>query len=336
MKRVKIVILLFVLGGIGVLFLLLTRQMTLPFLYNSKGGQMWTLGYVEVENPLAICFDSISWIDNGSFNKFPHPGIMADPFITVKEDTIYIFYEEKSGKRNSNHGNICVLKSIDGQTWDYMGYAMDAAFHLSWPNVFKSDSNFFMIPEKGMTRELAIYKSTDFPLKWQKYSVIFSDVSYTDPAVFYQDSLWFLFVEMNKKLRLFYNRDFTSTNWVEHPMSPISFEDESRLGGGVQEIDGQPYLFIQVSENAYGTGVYAYTIDTMTTECYTMKKNMNPVLWRYGESYAKDGMHTLNFIKRHNGKYLCVVDGTKIVNSTSWKWSWRNLPEFHWRWNQID
>ena len=333
-KQLGITLILSVLC-IGIVFfvLLLTKQMTLPFLYNSKGGQNWTLGYITSASPLDIDYDSIIWIENKRFNSIA-PCIMADPFVIEKDSTLYMFYEEMSGKRNSTHGNICVLESRNGISWQRLGYALEAKFHLSWPYVFMHNNEYYMLPEKGATHELALYKATDFPMKWIKEKVLFSNISYTDPIIYFEDSISYLFIEINKQLCLYYSNDLLSDNWKEHPMSPISEPPYSRLAGEVKKIDDKLYLFAQESLDSYGTGVHAFEITAIDTTTFTMEKILEPILWKYGDSYSKDGMHTLNFVKRFNETYFIVTDGTEKIEGTPWRWSWKNTPEFHWFWNQ--
>ena len=332
-KRIGVIVILSIISICALCFLLLiTRQMTLPFLYNSKEGQKWTLGYASSNSPLIVNHDSIIWIKNDAYSHIPS-SIMADPFVVKEDNVLYIYYEEMSGRRNSTHGNICVLKSIDGISWDRLGYAIEAKFHLSWPFVFKYNNEYYMLPEKTATHELALYKATHFPLKWKKELVLFSNISYTDPIIYFEDSICYLFIEINKQLCLYYSIDLLSNDWKEHPMSPISKLPYSRLAGEVKKIEDKLYLFTQESLDSYGTGVHAFEITTIDTTMFSMKKTAEPILWKYGNSYSKDGMHTLNFVE-YNETYFVVVDGTKKVDATPWKWSWKNLPEFHWFWRQ--
>lgn len=332
-KRIGIIIISSIIGICVMSFiLLLTKQMTLPFLYNSKKGQDWTLGYTTSTSPMNIDYDSITWIENDRFDPIASC-IMADPFVIEKDDKLYIFYEEMSGKRNSTHGNISVLESTDGVSWNRLGYALEAKFHLSWPFVFKYNKEFYMLPEKTATNELSLYKAINFPLKWKKEKVLFSNIGYTDPIIYFENSICYLFIEMNKQLCLFYSIDLLSNDWKEHPMSPISDSPYSRLAGEVKKIDDKLYLFAQESFDSYGTGVHAFEITTIDTTIFTMQKIKEPVLWKNGNSYSKDGMHTLNFVE-YDETYFIVVDGTKKVEATPWKWSWNNFPEFHWFWRQ--
>lgn len=332
----KIIFYLMITTIVIVLFLLLTRQMTIPFLYSSKGGQMWQIGVVNTISPLEIDTNNIYWIPKEVTNQFPVPGIMADPFVVKKDSMYYMFYEEKSGKRNSNHGNICVLESSDGKTWKYLGYALDAPFHLSWPNVFEYEGEYYMIPERGATLEMAIYKAIDFPMKWKKEVVICRGKFYADPIIYNLDNIWYLFVQEQEGLCLYYNDNFLEDDWTLHSSSPVATGSGSRPAGQIYTINDEQYMFLQMSKGSYGTGVFAYVIDSISTTDFAMHRIEKPILWKYGEGCAKDGMHTLNYVLMPDSSYLCVVDGTINEESKPWKWSWKNLPEFHWFWNQVD
>lgn len=322
--------------SLGMCYLLLTRQMTIPFIYSSKGGQMWTLGVVKTSSPLNINTDSICWIPKDITDEYPVPGIMADPFIVEKEGVYYMFYEEKSGKRNSNHGNISVLESTDGVSWKHLGYALDAPFHLSWPNVFESEGEYYMIPERGATHEMAIYKATDFPMKWQKDAVIHKTTFYADPIIYNVNDIWYLFVQEENGLSLYYNDVFLEDDWILHPSSPIMTGNGTRPAGQIYTIENEMYMFLQISADSYGNGVYAYVIDTISMNDFSMHRLEEPVLWKFGDGVAKDGMHTLNFVVMPDSSFLCVVDGTIIEEPEPWRWAWKNLPKFHWCWDQVD
>lgn len=332
----KNVLLLISILSFGLCCLLLTRQMTLPFLYSSKGGQMWTLGVVKTLSPLNINADSICWISKEVANEYPVPGIMADPFIVEKEGKYFVFYEEKSGKRNSNHGNIALLESIDGVSWKHLGYVLDAPFHLSWPNVFEFEGEYYMLPERGSTLEMAIYKAIDFPMKWKKEAVIRRGKVYADPIIYNLDNIWYLFVQEEEGLCLYYNDNFLEDDWTLHSSSPVATGSGSRPAGQIYTINDEQYMFLQMSSGSYGTGVYAYVIDTISMNDFSMHRLEKPILWKFGNGVAKDGMHTLNFVVMPDGCFLCVVDGTIIEEPKPWRWSWKNLPNFHWFWNQVD
>lgn len=135
---------------------------------------------------------------------------------------------------------------------------------------------------------------------------------------------------------MYYNDDFLDDDWILHSSSPVATGSGSRPAGQIYTINDEQYMFLQMSEGSYGTGVYAYVIDTISMNDFSMHRIEKPVLWKYGDGCAKDGMHTLNYVLMPDSSYLCVVDGTIAEEPKPWKWSWNNVPTFHWFWNQVD
>ena len=193
-----------------------------------------------------------------------------------------------------------------------------------------------MIPERGTTLEMAIYKAIDFPMKWKKEATIRMGEDYADPILYRYNEVWYLFVWDKQVLSLYYNDNFLEDDWTLHSSSPVATGSGSRPAGQIYTINDEPYMFLQMSEGTYGTGVFAYVIDSISTTDFAMHRIEKPILWKYGEGCAKDGMHTLNYVQMPDSTYLCVVDGTIDEEPKPWKWSWKNLPEFHWFWHQVD
>jgi len=64
---------------------------------------------------------------------------VADPFLYVEGDTLFLFFETKT--ITSMQGDIGVARSFDkGATWEFLGIALDEAWHLSYPFVFKYEN----------------------------------------------------------------------------------------------------------------------------------------------------------------------------------------------------
>ncbi|KAF9591720.1 hypothetical protein IFM89_006066 [Coptis chinensis] len=80
-----------------------------------------------VANPVITC----ATVSDAGFPS----NFVANPFLYVKEDALYLFYETKNSV--TLQGDIGVAKSIDkGATWLHLGIALDEDWHLSNPYVF--------------------------------------------------------------------------------------------------------------------------------------------------------------------------------------------------------
>ena len=73
--------------------------------------------------------------------------IEADPFLFVKDDTLYLFYEEQRG--NKGKGILKMTSTQDLKTWTTDVVILEELFHLSYPNVFEYDGRIYMMPESG-------------------------------------------------------------------------------------------------------------------------------------------------------------------------------------------
>ena len=323
---------------IGVLLLLLagsywllrTKRMTVPFLYQYNPG--YTIGVVENSNPLDIHIEDINVLEKQQFSIHPQPTIMADPFVVKDKDIYYIFYEELSAKYcHSGGADICVLQSTDGIQWQRIGCALHEPFHLSFPNVFQWKGEWYMLPEAQSSGEMRLYKAKNFPLQWSLCKVLMQGVAYADPMIFEQDGIWYLWFNtyINGDNFVLYTSDSPLGEWTEHPASPIRTNgDDTRPAGRIAKVENRLVYFVQSHREGYGTGTIAYEIDIISpTDYQDHRMVQNPVLWKNGDDWAKDGMHHLSFLRKENGGYLCVTDG--LHASLQWKWDWRNLPSFN-------
>ncbi|MEI7503757.1 MAG: hypothetical protein WCJ61_10785, partial [Paludibacter sp.] len=117
-----------------------------------------------------------------------------------------------------------------------------------------------------------------------------------------------------------------------HPSSPIrtGFDKDIRPAGCPGMIDDKLYYFIQDHTCGYGTGVIAYSIDSLSPTSFKDTRLIeNPILYKFGNASAANGMHQLSWIKTDEDNYFCVVDGAQY-HENKWGWDWKNLPEFKW------
>lgn len=302
---------------------------TIPFLYKKRGGQYFSIGSCIADNLRAIDKEMFNPLCQDQFNQHPCLQMMADPFVVYDGGYYYIFYEELTLKWMARGADIAVLKSSDAKKWERIGIAIREPFHLSFPNVFTYNGDWYMIPEANESKALTIYRATKFPMHWERYINIFENTPYADPMIYSQDGYFYLWINTyvnGNDLRLFTSRELQGP-WDEHPMSPIRRNnDETRPGSTIISYDGNLYYFIQDNSEGYGTGLIAYEIDVLTPSMYKDHRlEAPPFLWKHGDKWASDGMHQFSMCKM-NEKYLCVVDGCKNESSGGWKWSWLNWP----------
>lgn len=309
-------------------WLLKTKRMTMPFLYQYNPG--YTIGVARVHDPLHIDVENVNVLYKKQFNLHPEPKIMADPFIVKDDNMFYIFYEEFTGKyRHFGGADIGLLSSEDGERWKRVGIVLHEPFHLSFPNVFLWKGEWYMIPEADASRQLRLYKATNFPTHWQCIHT-YNLGRYADPMIYIKGDIVYLWINSyleGDNLRLLYS-DNLLQDWKEHPCSPIRTKgNDTRPAGTINAIHGELLYWVQSSAEGYGTGSIAYKINNLSTSDYLDERlEDNPILWKFGEGWAKDGMHHLSVVPVEDD-FLCAMDG--LHASLEWRIDWKNWPVFN-------
>lgn len=236
---------------------------------------------------------------------------VADPFMIQVANTWYMFFEVMNA--HTGRGEIGLAKSADGIHWDYQQIVLNESFHLSYPYIFDSGGEYFMIPESFEANAILLYRAASFPTKWEPVKAILEG-AWVDSSVFFFNGLWWLFSNPvkppNQILELFYATSITGP-WHRHPMSPLVSGNNriARSGGRVILLDGKPVRFAQDCFPAYGSCIRAFEISILTESSYDEKElGLSPILERGEELWRSGGMHHIDphFI---NGQWVACVDG---------------------------
>ncbi len=252
-----------------------------------------------------------------NYKKIISPlGILwADPFALKREDGkgYYIFVEEMSYKENIGH--LAVLEmDYDGNITKSTPI-LNTGSHLSYPNIFKEDGEWWMIPESGASRKISLYKASNFPYEWKLEKHLMEDVKSADTTLLYHDNKWWMFTNIDEdegsllynELFLFYADDFRTSNWTPHPLNPIvSDVKSSRPAGKIFVKDGKIIRPAQNSSHRYGYGLSFNEITTLTTEDY-QEQEISSILPFWDKKIG--GTHTFN----QSGD-LTVIDAWGLRN----------------------
>ena len=240
---------------------------------------------------------------------------VADPFMVKEKDKWYMFFEVLN--KNTQHGDIGFAISDDGFEWKYKQLVLDEPFHLSYPNVFKWNGEYFMVPETRYAYAVRLYKAVDFPYKWNYVKDLIVG-NYLDPSVFYYNDKWWIFVsERCDVLHLFYADDLTGP-WQRHPASPVIKLDGNiaRPGGPVLLYNNKLFRFTQDCDPTYGNLVRAFEITELTTTGYEEKiVSKQPILRPTGYGWNAEKMHHIDPHKFDGFGWIACVDGygTSII-----------------------
>ncbi len=211
--------------------------------------------------------------------KNPKGRFLADPFVIENNGKNFIFVEDLFF--NDNKGRISVIE-VNEQNYDFLGVVLEEDFHLSFPFVFKDGNEIYMIPETCSNGDIRLYKSADFPFKWEFERQLMSNVDAADTMLFKHAETWFMFTNIcsaklgdhQSELHIFYSDDFKSDKWqpVESG-NPVVFSPLKGRNGGFFSHNGVLYRVNQVhGQSHYGKSFSVNQIEVLTKGEYVEKE----------------------------------------------------------------
>ncbi|KAJ8759137.1 hypothetical protein K2173_004144 [Erythroxylum novogranatense] len=267
-----------------------------------------------VANPVINCAS----VSNAGFPS----NFVADPFLYVQGDTLFLFYETKNSI--TMQGDIGVAKSTDkGASWQQLGIALDEDWHLSYPFVFEYLGQIYMMPESSQKGDLRLYRAVDFPLQWTLEKILIKKPLIDSFIVNHSGEYW-LFgsdhsgfgAKKNGQLEIWYSNSPLGP-WKPHKKNPIHNVDKSmgaRNGGRPFIHDGNLYRVGQDCGETYGRRVRVFKVDVLTKDDY--KEVEIPL----GFEESRKGRNAWNGARYHHldvqqlnsGEWIAVMDGDRV------------------------
>lgn len=293
----------------------------------------WSIGIYEGTSPLVL--------QPSAYTKNPvltaqdvtdiQADFLADPFLLQEGDAWYLFFEALNSA--NSQGDIGYASSANGYDWTYQKIVFDEPFHLSYPQVFKWEGEYYMVPETSETNSIRLYRAVNFPSDWEFVTTLVSGRPYVDSSLFYYNGGWWMYsaayssaTGVDDTLYLFYADNLVGP-WVEHPMSPVVAADPNiaRPGGRVIQFDNRLVRFTQDDYPTYGNQVRAFEVMQLTRTDYAeVEVPENPVVAATGLAWNADGMHHIDPVLLPSGTWLAVVDGKgdpqlfESISKTDW------------------
>lgn len=276
--------------------------------------EQWTIGIYRSNTPFH--FNQLQrWI-NPLFKAEDVTDVsakfVADPFLIKEGDTWDLFFEVYNN--DTQQGDLAVATSTNTWIWNYEKIIIDEPFHLSYPYVFKSDGEYYLIPESYEANSIRLYKADDFPTKWSFVKTLVEGRDYVDNSIVFFNDKWWLFssVTSNDTLYLHYADSLTGP-WKEHPQSPIVTDNvhKSRPGGRLLVYNDKLYRFTMDVDPPVGTHrVMAYEITEITPTSYSEQlAQEEPIVMPSGSGWNAQAMHQLALVQVNDDTWLASVDG---------------------------
>lgn len=230
------------------------------------------------------------------FSIHRRPGsTLADPFPIVHEGRVRVFFEEQARGR----AGVLSVGVLEGERLtEIVSDILPSATHRSWPNVFHHRGELWMLPESAQDGEVALWRCTSFPDRWEKARVLLSGRGWTDPVLHHHQGRWWLFVSPtgpvadshSDSLELYHARDLFSDAFEPHPWNPVAIGlCGSRPAGRIFARDGAWIRPAQDASGHYGRGLVFFEIEELTPTRYRERVHS-----RMGGPPGTEGIHTWN------------------------------------------
>ena len=283
----------------------LSQQTFSVHVYQTDGHPFDISGWKLIKSILA---------DTSFFKKNP-VHIVADPFLLVHQDWLYLFYEKliSIGK-----GAIEMIKTKDLTNWTEPITVLNRSTHLSYPFIFKDTDSIFMIPETYQEKNVQLLKANHDLTEWSMEKVLLHGDMYVDSSILLHDHVYYLFTTVLRKNHeygqlLYFSKDLYG-EFEKHPKSPVAVgKSTGRCGGAIFELDNMMYRPVQIYGNYYGESLSIYRIKVLTTNDYQEEIEIDNFL----SKPCKYGGHHLNMAKFNN---QCMI-ATDAVNFTFNFWA---------------
>jgi hypothetical protein len=211
----------------------------------------------------------------------PKDRIWADPFSVFKDQTHYVFLEEKLFREPNAHISVIRLNDKRELIDKEPQQVLKTDHHLSYPFVFEKDGTYYMIPESGAHGKVIMYESTNFPYEWKQKKVLLDGVrAYDSTLHFHEDGLAYLFCTVqptsydSADVHLYI---YSSTDWLNEPFMPHSMNpvvqdvSAARPAGKIFHKDGKWIRPVQQCAPVYGYAIRFFEIEELSLNTYKQR-----------------------------------------------------------------
>ena len=169
-----------------------------------------------------------------------------------------------------------------------------------------------MCPESRASRQIRVYRCTEFPLRWELAKTLMEGVSAVDSMLFQKGGKWWMLTSIDEsgagdhcsELYLFSADSPLSATWVPHRQNPILVDSIGGRNGGLV-IDGERLFRLGQCQgfDQYGQSLRVYEIKEVSES-------------RYAEELVTEIKP--NFRKGIVGTHHLSTDGrTTVIDHTS-------------------
>src|SRR5699024_9300929 len=180
--------------------------------------------------------------------------------------------------------------------------------HLSYPFVFESRGDCWMIPESTGAGTVELYRATRFPDEWAREAILLDGLQASDVTLFRHDDRWWMSGTVrdggsySDALHL-WSADQVRGPWTPHPANPVVVDiAAARPAGRVVARGGRLIRPVQDGRHGYGASMSLAEITRLDQSSFEQRviAHLSP-----GDGWDGTRLHTLN----RAGRLECI-DGS--------------------------
>ena len=201
----------------------------------------------------------IHWLRSPESDK-----CLADPFAIIRNQRTYVFCEEFDYRVLK--GRIVVVEIGNGKILEVRP-VIELPIHVSYPYLLQDNGQLYCVPETHQAEEIGLYKTVEFPHRWEKVETLVSNFAGRDSTLFrYKGRWWLTSADADYRLFIWYATDLFGP-WVPHSSNPVKSGIESSRPAGTPFVhDGYLYRPAQDCSRTYGGRIVLNRVLRLTPE----------------------------------------------------------------------
>lgn len=242
-----------------------------------------------------------------------YQSVVADPFLFVHGERLYLFYEVKT---DHGHGTIHAQSMSNDGHWQAHGQVLAEPFHLSYPQVFSYEGRVFMMPESAQSGAVRLYEAENFPFSWRACGCLI-EAPLRDPTLLItQENGLFLFSTTAQYELKLHHAEKLDTRFKDTGLFITQDPVVARCAGGILRVGNKILRPAQDCSETYGKQIIFQEIEYISTTGYRerpsgLKINITEEPW------MSRGSHHISCVQFFDSFYV-ALDGRshdQVLNS---------------------
>ena len=204
----------------------------------------------------------------------PEDAYWADPFpVRTDDGATFLFFEEL--RYGDPKGRILGMEIDPVKGAGKPFPVLERGYHLSYPQVFRWQGQYYMIPESSANGTVTLFRCVSFPDRWVEERDLLRNIDAVDATVFENAGRWWMFVNVapfgagNKDELHLYHADTPLGPWMPHARNPVKSDCRAARPAGLPfRRGGQLHRPAQDCSGNYGSAIVLHRVLELTPEAF--------------------------------------------------------------------